>query len=189
MTMSIEAETKLLAEGAQSYVGAVNAVWAFRDIVQRRCRAVVENRLGEYAKALDWKLGADALLDWETTPGEWSGDEATVGVWFKFGQVSAIYHHLWLPADEAVRPEAAMSVYLGSQKKRDRFWDALSPHDQDLIKLPSNREIYLGEKLNDQEEIGRFDEKLDGLLTRWIQLWKRASGLKRLVKQTGEGEE
>jgi hypothetical protein len=186
--MSIEAETTLLAEGARSYVGAVNAVRAFRDVVKRRCRTVVESRLGEYAKALDWKIASDGLQDWETTPGEWSGEEATVGVWFKFGQVSAIYHNLYLSADEAVAPEVAMSVYLGSQKKRDRFWEALGPHDKDLIKLPSNREIWLGEQLNDRE-VGRFDEKLDGLLTRWIQLWKRAGGLKRLVKQAGDGEE
>ena len=47
MTTSSEAERLLLEEGVDSYVPAVSAILAFRELVQSRCRRVVEKRLEE----------------------------------------------------------------------------------------------------------------------------------------------
>lgn len=184
--MHSEAESKLLTEGAETYVGAVNAIRAFREIIQRRCRQVVENRLPEYGKALDWKLSPDAIMDYETTDGEWNGEEVTIGTYIKFGPVSALYHLVYLTAD-GTPPAVGMTVYLGSQKKRDRFWATLHPHEPALEKV-GNRSIWLSTNLK-PEELGQFDEVLDVELKRWINLWERAGGLKPLLKQTADVEE
>jgi hypothetical protein len=186
--MHNEAESRLLAEGALTYVGAVNAVRAFRDIIKRRCHRLVQDRLAEYAKALDWKLGPDSVLDWETAAGHWNGEEATIGSCIKFGKVRGLYHLVYLTAEPAQPPEVYTSVYLGTRKKFDRFWEGLSPHDPALTKWDGSKSIMLSEPVT-PAEFGQFDKKLDAVLVRWIELWRRAGGLKRLWSQAADGEE
>lgn len=188
MTRDANAEAKLLTEGVRSYVGAVNAVKTFRDVIQHRCRKVVVDRLAEYAKALDWGLTPDSVQNWETTASEWTGDHVTIGNYIRFGRASALYHYVYLTPDGTQSPELDAVVYLGSRKKLELFWNALHPHESALRNWDSSREVCLYESMS-AEEFGRFDEKLDALLTRWIQLWKRAGGLKRLWKRAGDEEE
>ena len=81
-----------------------------------------------------------------------------------------------------------MTVYLGSRKSLDRFWQALNPHEPALTKYDGSREIWLSESLK-PEDFGQFDEKLDGVLVRWIEVWRRAGGLRRLWARTADAEE
>lgn len=184
--MSSDAETRLLVEGATTYVGALNAVRAFKDLIQGRYRQVVLNRLTEYSAALGRELTPEAILNW-TSPTNWSETEATIGTYIKIGQVSSIFHMVYLTADETP-PEVAASIYLDTKAKRDVFWDALSPHEPALVKLPGSREIWLGEQVP-ALDFGKFDKKFDELLSRWIGLWKKVGGLKRISELAAAEQE
>lgn len=180
--MHNDAESKILGEGGRSYVAAVNAVRAFRDIVWKRCREVVVNRLPEYIKALNWTPKEDAVRDWQTSDGNWDGVGAGLGTRLYFGRSNSLWHFVWWTGDAKKPVEVCAMVYLGTRKNAERFWDAIGGHDSRLGRW-SGKEMGLSEPLT-VEEFAQFDRRLDKQLVRWIEVWRKAGGLKRLLKDT-----
>jgi len=182
MTTSSEAERLLLEEGVDSYVPAVSAILAFRELVQSRCQQVVEHRLAEYRAALG--VPPDKCLpqssEWPPTK-KWDGKQAYLGVEIKdFGIPGALlYHQLYweLGEGEHWTTGVGASIWLGQRDQLERLWNAFHPHPG-LTRWKTNV-IGLHEQVS-RTEVADFDKKLDGVLCQWIKLWERAGGLKVL---------
>src|ERR1700721_4321399 len=89
----------LLNEGGKSYVPAVSAMLAFRELICTRCRQTVQNRLPDYAKALKLSLNENELGDCNyPSLKEWEHSWASIGTEIKKnggGEVSLFHTLEW----------------------------------------------------------------------------------------------
>src|SRR5947208_14231609 len=76
-----EARKQLLREGARSYLEATNALIAYQQEVQKKCREVMARYIDDYAAALKTVLKATDIenMAWPTFE-QWEGDGCSLGV-------------------------------------------------------------------------------------------------------------
>jgi hypothetical protein len=68
-------------------------------------------------------------------------------------------------------------IYLERRDQVYRLWEAFYPHPPGLSHEEADKEIWLSHQVS-RTEIADFHIKLDDVLCRWIELWKRVGGLK-----------
>jgi hypothetical protein len=179
-----EAQLRLLAEGLASYVPAVSAVLAFRELVEARCRRVVENRLEDYGGALGTSLDRNQLVGCQYPKlSQWDGTFASLGVDLRdLGDARAwLSHLLYLEQGENGQWVAQVGACLWVRKSQQmtRVRKAVRPQPPNLSFEEANHEVWLYEPIS-SSEMQDFEKKLDNVLVQWITLWKRAGGLRVL---------
>lgn len=173
-----EVRQGLLQEGAKSYRDAVTAILEYRREVQKICHDVMTKRLGGFASALKIDgLSPSAIesLDW---PGfkKWDGVEWCLGVRIVREDLPGLK---WWAAYccLAFQPEHGLYCWFGEWFSRAMIGnvvDALKHHDPSL--KTNGEHVWLQDNLSEAEGAS-FDQKLDGLYTRWVDLREKAGGL------------
>lgn len=180
--MDAEAERQLLEEGAKSYVAAEDAVRAFRELVHSRCKDVVEKRLPDYCTALGKQILKNSI-----TEQNWSeGANRELGANIDLGGYDELGHVLCLSQDDREPPSVCTYIYMWRRKKFSRVRSVLCRLEPSLD-FDSNA-IWLAEEIS-RAKIGEFEDALDGLLVRWIKLWKKTGGLKILGLGSADSED
>jgi hypothetical protein len=174
--MMPQEEQRLLAQGLADYVDVLNAMSAFRSLVQGTFRLVVEKNLEGYAAALGIDLSKRNVLDHEYSDGEFF----SLGV--RCIDKRVVYTELghalyWERVD---RGGFGTGIYIWVWSRRtniERLREVLRQkgvhHEQD------GQVIWLGKEMT-ASDVGRIEGKLDGLMEKWIKLWRKAGGLKAL---------
>jgi hypothetical protein len=137
MTIHPEAERRLLEEGAESYVPAVSAILAFRDLVQSRCRRVVEHHLENYSAALGVPLDKSQGLPKKHPPtSRWDGQWANLSWQIRdVGNLkAALFHQLYWEVEEDGHwyTEVNAGIWLQNRTQVNRLWEAFVPHPQNM---------------------------------------------------------
>jgi len=177
-----EQEQRLFDQGIKDYADAVNAINAFRSLVQAMCRRAVENNLGAYKKALGIELGKIELQDY-APPG---GLEFELGVrWRYSGTTDAEFGHtlFWGP-DEKGGTETLIMIWVWARKKNlDRLREALRQKEVEHDTNDDDTVVWIADEIT-AADVDRIDSKLDAMTKKWINLWRRVGGVKALVGKT-----
>lgn len=184
-SVKLDPECALLEEGAESYVQAVSAIFAFRALVQARCRQVVQKRLKEYSAALGATIDPNQIRDYDA-PGEskWGDRWASVGVQIRGFKVGIeLFHMMGWTKDEddgTWGVTTGASAWLQKRAHIELLAGAFAPHPEtpNFWQVP-NALGYSAEI--DPRAVSAFDVQLDEVLSHWIKLWKRVGGLKVLA--------
>ncbi len=180
--MNVDAERQLLEEGAKSYLAAEDAVRAFRELVQARCRDVVVEKLEEYSAALNRKLEASDVEENSYSYQIYRD----VGVRIRLGGYNELGHVLCFSQDEKDPLWVSVYLYVYNRKRFDRASGALRSLNPALV--VESKSIFLHQEVQ-RDAIGEFQEKLEQIFDQWIELWKRAGGLKIFEKVGDEAED
>jgi hypothetical protein len=181
--MDAEAESTFLEEGAKTYFEAETAIQAFRELVQSRCRKVVLKHLPDYGAALGKQLDGAGVTEfaWREASG------AELGAKIEIGGYNELHHVLgWDPAG---KPSVYIGAYLYSYRRR-AFHSARIEliRAEHTLEVFNNDSIWLYEQL-DPADFGLFDIKLDSILIRWIEIWKKVGGVKILASEKDEADD
>lgn len=180
--MDIDAERRLMEEGAKSYVAAEDAVRAFRGLIQTRFRDVVLERLKEYSTALDKELETGDVEDHSYSYQIYRD----VGVKIRLGGYNELGHVLTLSQDDKEPLWVSTYLYVYNRKRFDRVCNILRPLSRDLD--IESKAIFFAKEIQ-RDEICGFQEKLEQIFDQWIDLWKRAGGLAIIAKTIAEAED
>jgi hypothetical protein len=176
LQMMPQEEQQLLAHGIAEYVDVLNAMNAFRSLVQGKCRRVVDDNLEDYAAALGIQLSKSGVMDHEGS----YGSEFSLGfrLVLKAGPYTALGHGVsWRPAKGG---GLEIVIYMGvwsRQRNVTRLKEVLRKKKVDYEE--EGQDVWLEEELN-ALDVGQIDIKLDVLMEKWISLWRQAGGIKAL---------
>src|SRR5262249_55955690 len=163
-------EQHLLQQGIKEYVDVLNALSAFRSLIQRKWRSVVEANQDEYSKV----LGIDVP---ETSDFNWSdadGSELAVGVKFIHKKAHFCHCLYWGRTEGGHFENTAMIWVASKQENLERLRKALRSKG---ISCDEADTVFVGEQVNVGDG-GSIETKLATLMQRWIDLWRKAGGIK-----------
>jgi hypothetical protein len=186
MTTHPEAERRFLAEGAETFVPTLNAVAAFRELVQARCRQVLQRHLAAYSAALRVPLTMHRFQPYQyPRPTQWDGQWVSVGLearWVGTARVWLFQDAYWeLGEQEKWSIQVGVCMWLSKRDQPARLWKVLRSRPRNLYFSEDEREVGLYESVTPPAEFSAFDKKMEAILRRWIKLWQRVGGLKVLT--------
>jgi hypothetical protein len=177
-----DATRRLLEEGARSYFKAYNALTAFEEEVQTRCRQVLERHVDELSAALQIKpsLKKSEIRDADYSEGDWTGVGAEIVRWDVPPGISYWAIYCTLHWDEG---DSGCSGYVGEWLKPKSKAQDLSQRFQNLNSdvWGNGNEVGIFKAIT-IAEAATFEESLDEVLRQWIRLWKRVGGMKEFFK-------
>jgi hypothetical protein len=185
-----EAKQRLLREGIGSYLEAVTALIEYQREVQNRCRTVMEEYLEDYSSALGVHLKASEVRNcaWPAIT-KWEGDWWNLGVWIsrkKFVKLRSWESSCCLQYESG---ENGLFCWIGEcfpttkiAMNLARKFERLDPKV-----LQDGREVWIEHKFKKVDEAITFDTFLHTLMKRWTGLWKRAGGIKEVLKSNKSG--
>lgn len=176
-----DAKLKLLEEGASSYLDALVAIGEFRREIWARSRKILNNRLRELSKAIECKLSESDVKDHD----DYSGKDGWVAIEIKFDNGEGGFG-ISFDRDSSGRSVAYCTAWFSHSTKGDC--------QKILIKCQEIKNRFPYAELKDHgynvefrepissEHMQLFDEKLDNLITVWIQVWQELGGVKKVFK-------
>lgn len=181
-----DAGKNLLQEGFRSYLKAVAAVTAFEQEVQKGCRRVYLNNIENYASAIGLPLKEEDVQEfiWPKMH-VWEGYRS-IGVSIHRKQVSQSLGW-WNGSCSLYWEEGINKVccWVGdSLPKRlgkvvfEKLQKFAEPDDEMSEEVG---EVGLSRMLG-AEEAEAFEDVLDELFQRWVELWRLAGGIKSVLK-------
>jgi hypothetical protein len=180
-------EKQLLGQGIKEYVDVLNAMKAFRQLVQRACRRVVVENLEDYTAALGIDLSEDRILDseYEWSEGDFGGCSLGVKIIHKAKGIpySELGHDLcWDRGPDGTESYLMISVW--SRKKNIRqLMECMRKKKLDCDASDDGRSIWLWESIS-EENASSIESKLDSLMEKWIELWRKVDGLSAIAVST-----
>ena len=184
-----EARRRLLEEGVRSYLDAVTALIEYQREVQKKCRAVMEARLGDYASALKIPLKSSDIRDWASPKFEkWEG------TWWCLG--GTIFRRNITPKIRWWDTSCCLQYELGENglfcwigvgfptTKMTAFLHRQF-HRLNRKVLQQGREVWIEHSLK-KEEGAAFEKSLEALFQQWIELWNKVGGIKQAFKGGGD---
>lgn len=175
----------LLVEGARSYLEAFSALLFYQREVQKKCRDVMTGYLGKYAEALGVALGHDEIVEtaWPKAP-EWDGTYAQLGV--KIAKDREIPGIRWWETYCSVQwdsEDPKFSCWIGewfpTVKMATDICKSLRRLD---VKVTAEEKLVYIDMALRPEQGATFDKALIDLSQRWINLWKKAGGMKKVFR-------
>ena len=180
-----DALKQLLEEGTKSYLEAATALIAFQGEVQKKCRAVIENNRTDYAAALKVALSDDEIQSFAAPEfAKWESDWWSLGV----KVVRKDFPKLrWWEMQCCLEFEISGEAYLScsitewfpTTKMAGEVFAQFSAHDTNV--RSEGKGVWLQIPV-EMQDVAIFDEKLDALCRQWIDLWKKAGGIKEVFK-------
>lgn len=176
----------LLIEGGRSYLEASNALLYFKRQVQKKCRDVMESCLGKYEAALGVELNHEGILEMDGPKiAEWDGSEAWLGA--KLAKDNVIPGIRWWGAycgiswsSEDPKFGCCIGEWFPTQKMAANLAGKFRPYaNVEVI----DREVSLYQALA-PDQAATFDTALAGLFQKWVDLWKKVGGMKKVFKAT-----
>ncbi|HLW65608.1 MAG TPA: hypothetical protein VKS79_09840 [Gemmataceae bacterium] len=177
-----EASSRLLCEGAKSYVEANAALEAYRHEVQKLFHDLIKDRIDELSKALGLEIELSKLKGYHE---EWEGTYAWVGLTTEFYPEFApngIWVSFGLNWDINGSPPFGVFVGIGFGRisPADQLWGKLSVafrNPQQLGLERYGKEIFTLVPLSDSEG-ATFSPKLEQSLDGWIHALRKIGGVK-----------
>jgi|ERR1700722_14519247 len=174
----------LLNEGGSSYVPAISAILAFRELVIKRCRQMVLNRLGDYSTALGTELNEDQFRNWDSPKlDKWDGQWASLGL--EIAEVGNsreyLYHTVqWEQTGEGQwLISATASIWTRTRAKLDKLSEAFRAHTHNLNIWTSVDDYDIGIYIEvPPTQMMCFETIMDTVYQQWIKLWQDVGGLK-----------
>jgi hypothetical protein len=182
---------RLLDEGLMSYLKAVAALRTFRQEVFQSCRAIVEREMPRIERALKQNIPPSSLIEYSEPSGRGEAfldpDYAWLGVTFDLPKAGSFYAGMgwWPDADGSTpHPRVSATLWLEGQSKARRFGSVLTGQSSKMISGPEPGESELVVERRVLPQTSRSLEKaLEGCLGVWINVWKHASGLQKIVSK------
>jgi hypothetical protein len=176
-----QANSELLTEGCHSYHKALFAVMQFRREVQEVIRAAIDKRINDLADALqldkaEVTVGLTAYTNPATLAQNWDGSSVEVGFRFPSKPWDAkwgIYFYFWITDEEG----GCASAYC--------YFKEPGPALRHLASFASGRLETNKSGGWILEPIGKepddFIAAVGRVLDRWIELWRKAGGIKQFL--------
>jgi hypothetical protein len=182
-----EARQRLLEQGTRSYLDAVTAVLEYQKEVHKRCRAVMETYLDDYASALKVRLSNSEIKNdaWPSLA-NWDGSWWLLGAKIVRKNIPRIR---WWETSCCLQYECGengLFCWVGAWFPTKNMASDVSRRFQRLNRkvMCEGNEVWIQQKLKVEEVIG-FDEALEALCQQWIDLWKEVGGIKQVFKRDG----
>jgi hypothetical protein len=174
-------ETDLLAQGLKEYVDALHALDAFRELVKKKWRRVLEKSHRDYAAALRVKPSELTFEDYKW-PGD--GSEHFVGVEWTYEDPWAEILHcvMWRPGEEGGYDTEIYAGLWSPPKNRKLFRDRQQKEKIITDDRGEGPDVYIVDVLAPRD-VGNIDVKLAKLTKKWITLWKNVGGLRVLGRK------
>lgn len=182
------ASRRLLEEGARSYLGAMTALVAYQKEVQKKCRAVMEDCLKDYAFALKVSLRSDEIQE-VAYPSitKWEGNWWSLGVKIVRKDIPRISY--W-ESGCCLQYESARGLYcwIGEYFTPKGLAESLYSkfHRVNSRVIAEGNDVWLESGLK-VEETPALEENLEKLFRQWAELWTKVGGIKEVLKATAGG--
>jgi hypothetical protein len=179
LAMSLEHNLEFFQEGLSSYMNAMLALKEFHHEVQEKSESVLKGNLQELGRALDMRLEAAAIHPYA---GEYDGAYWIISRLTKipglYSSESAYFGLRWREIRGEAVPGVAAGFWFRSVPDRDAAKSAFGRGGDGLSSESPG--LYFWEALT-HKDAESFEEKLDDLVKKWIELWKKAGGLNAVV--------
>lgn len=181
------AQSKLLQEGARSYLDAANAIFEYQREIVRASREVFEKRLDDYSDALrlGTKLSSDEVAAAFLTidPEKWQTSYAKLGVNinrnkarmagdFWWGTGCYAWWEYW---DSATWFATCVVMWL-PHKLAFPLFQRMHVHEKTELEYVKH-EIWLSRELK-ADQADAFEDQLGDVMDKWISLCRKVGGLK-----------
>ncbi len=174
-----EQEQKLLEQGIKEYVDALNAINAFRLLIQTKFREVVKTNLKEYSAALGIEESRLEIKEHERSDGK----EFYLGIkcFPKDTSYAEFGHGFYWEHAEGAAFETGIWMWVWSKRRNlERLREVL--RQKALHHDGGDQGVWLLEKIT-ASDVSQIEGKLDDMMERWIDLWRKAGGIAAM----GEG--
>src|SRR5713101_2790130 len=166
--MTTPEEQKLLEQGIKEYVDALNAINAFRLLIQTKCRKVVDDRLEDYGAALGIDSSKLEIKEREMSDGKnfYLGVRCIPKGYVELG------HCFYWDCSDGNSFETGICMWVWSRRRNiDRLREALRKRSLDFEEEDGDS-ILLSQKVT-AADVSRIEKKLDDLMEKWIELWRK----------------
>lgn len=171
-------EQDLLEKGVTDYVDAVNAIAAFRKLVQKICRRVVESNLEEYATALGIELTKSDIREYDWVDADRS--EFALGVscendefvWVQLG-----HDFEWWRDD--IEWHRGVFMWVDAKNKSIRKLREALRKKRAVFEDNEEWNLCVYQKIG-ADDVREIEKHLGELMKQWIEVWHKAGGLKVL---------
>lgn len=179
------ARRRLLEEGICSYLEAVTALIEFQREVKKKCRAVMEACLDDYASALKIPLKSGDIQDFASPKmDKWEGTWWCLGVTIPSKNIAPSIR--WWETNCCLQYEVGdnrlfcwIGVGTPTTKMAANLYGKL--HRMNRKVWHQSREVWIEHSLK-LEQGAAFEESLEALCEQWVKLWNEVGGIKQAFK-------
>ena len=176
------ARNQLIEDVLGSYLDALTAVREFQKTIIERSRRALEEKLNDLSKAMGFDVKREEIKDY-TYPSELTNKELGVyeSVGIKFSKEVMYYCIFGLSferEDLKCVTEVFVSMAPGKASQRDFLLEHCKKVSTDFVNDNWN-DICLSMPIS-KDEINNFEAKLQELIGKWIEVWKKVGGIKKL---------
>jgi hypothetical protein len=183
--MALEDNLEFFQEGLRSYMDAMLALGQFRQEVKKRAERVLTSNLPELQRALGITLQHERqeIYVYPTSPTNFSATSVWITTRLLAPQFQLVLFGLrWREIDGETVLFVVGGFWFGSAAVRERARQAFGG-DNELS--DDDGGLYLQERLT-PEEAASFEGKLENIIRKWIELWRRAGSLSAVVGGTDQ---
>ena len=171
---------KLVEDGFGSYLDALAAVREFQKAVIERSRRALEQKLNDLSKAMGIKR--EEIKDY-TDPAKLTNEELGKEGWvgIEFSNKPVLYCHFGLcfeREDSKCVTKVVVSMWTDNVSRRDFLLEHCKKVSRDFDNYDGYN-IGLFMPIT-KDEINNFEAKLQELIDKWIEVWERVGGIKKL---------
>jgi hypothetical protein len=184
--MGLENNLDFLREGLNSYMNAMLALKQFQLEVQKKSKKVLEQNLKDLGQALGTRLEATAIQPYvnPSHPSKFDGTYAWItsrlcNVPRLDSAESAHFGLRWREIDGEAVLGVAAGFWFRTASDGNAAKNAFGRGGDGLIYDPFG--WYFWDALP-PEDAKSFEAKLDGLIKKWVELWREVGGLNGVVK-------
>ena len=180
--MTPERDFEFFQEGLRSYMDAMLALGQFRQEVQQKAEGVLRRNLQELGQALQVPLeGAGQILYVNpSNPSNFNGTFTWITTRLEVQQFRYIlFGLLWLETEGNITLFVTGGFWFSNRRVRDKARQAFGG---DSALWDDYEGLYLRERLT-PEEAASFETKLDDVVKKWIELWRRVGGLNAVLTE------
>ena len=175
--MNLEDNLEFFTEGLRSYMDAMLALGQFCQEVKKKTDRVLTSNLQELERALGIPLEhqTQEIYVYPSSLTRCDETEAWVTTRLAVPQFRAVHFGLaWEEVDSEIALFVIGGFWFKNAGDRDRAKQAFGGNN-DLLEEGGG--LYLRERLT-PKEAASFEKKLENILRNWIELWRRAGGLR-----------
>lgn len=178
-----EMRNQFVENGLDSYLDALTAVREFQKPIIERSRRALEEKLNDLSKAMEIDVKREEIKDY-TYPAKLAdkelGVEGWVAVTFSKEPVYCYFGLSFEREDSKCVTKVVVLVYTYTASQRDFLLEHCKKVSKNFTK--DNWNISLDMPIS-KEEINNFEAKLQDLIDKWIEVWKKVGGIKNLPKK------
>lgn len=177
-----KARNQLVEDGLGSYLDALTAVREFQNEIIKRSRGALEKKINDLSRAMGISIGREEITNYITPVSnkEELGDWGWVVVTFSKETVYCYFGLSFDRKDSKCVTQVFVSMWAAKASQRDFLLEHCKNVSPDFENYDWN---YIGLFMPiSKEDINNFEAKLQELIDKWIEVWKKVGGIKKLPK-------